>query len=265
MRSSATDPPAPTPTALPALYQRYKPCVACVVVRDGLGDLRRGAAFHIGNGFLVTARHVVQDLDIEEIVPHHYAHKPVQLKRIHLPPGDGIDLAILETDFSLDYYMTKMKIVEGDREREKVSFVPIGGHLDDWLGDELVLSKAVLIGYPPVPRVNALVQVAVETEVNTVVNRYDEPYAHFILSAVPRGGFSGGPVLSEHGFLLGVLTDALHRDDQPHELGFASAVSVEPLLELIHEYRIECGENLRFARELFGSADDPEWDKKRDG
>jgi hypothetical protein len=86
----------------------------------------------------------------------------------------------------------------------------------------------------------------------------DEPYAHFILSSVPRGGFSGAPVLSEFGFLLGVLTDSLYGNDQPHELGFASAVSVEPLLELIHEYRIECGENLAFARELFGSAGEDE-------
>jgi S1-C subfamily serine protease len=236
------------------LYQLYKPCVACVVVKDPHGDLHRAGAFHIGNGFLVTARHVVEGMEISEVVPLDYARKPVNVKRVLLPPVERIDLAILETDFSLEHYMTKVRIIEGDREREKVDFVPIGGHLDDWLDDGLILSKTIIIGYPIVPRVPTLEAVVVEAEVNAIVSRYDEPYAHFILSSVPRGGFSGAPVLSEFGFLLGVLTDSLYGNDQPHELGFASAVSVEPLLELIHEYRIECGENLAFARELFGSA-----------
>jgi V8-like Glu-specific endopeptidase len=252
----------PASNALRRLYQLYKPCVACVVVKDQHGDLHRGAAFHIGNGFLVTARHVVQSMEIAEVVPHNYARTPVTVKRIHTPPGEHIDLAILETDFSLEHYMTKVQILEGDLPREKVDFVPIGGHLDDWLDDGLILSKAILIGYPIIPRVPSLEAVVVETEVNAIVSRYDEPYAHFIISAVPRGGFSGSPVLSEFGFLLGVMTDSLYGNDQPHELGFASAVSVEPLLELIHEEKIDCGENLAFARELFGSAENGSSDDK---
>jgi len=241
--------------ALERLYQRFKPCVVCVVVRDANGDLHRGAAFHIGNGFLATARHVVENIEIVEIVPHHYAHKPIQVRRVHLHPAERVDVAVLETDFSLEHFMTKVQIVEGDGFREKTDFVPIGGHLDDWVGDELVLSKAVLIGYPPVPRIRSLVAVAVETEVNAVVDRYDGPHAHFIVSAVPRGGFSGGPVLSEYGFLLGVLTDSLHRGDQPYELGFSSVVSIEPLLEMIDALGLECGANSALARELFGTGD----------
>jgi S1-C subfamily serine protease len=243
--------------ALERLYQRLKPCVVCVVVRDAQGDLHRGAAFHIGNGFLATARHVVENVEIVEIVPHHYANKPVQVTRVHLHPAELVDVAVLETDFSLEHFMTKVQIVEGDGFRDKTDFVPIGGHLDDWLGDELVLSKAVLIGYPPVPRIRSLVTVAVEAEVNAVVDRYDDPHVHFIVSAVPRGGFSGGPVLSEHGFLLGVLTDSLHREDQPYELGFSSVVGVEPLLVMIDELGLECGANSALARQLFGTGDVP--------
>jgi len=244
-----------TKGSLRDLYQLYRPCIACVVVKDPTGDLNRGSAFHIGNGFLVTARHVVENVEIVEILPSAYAHQPVKVRRVHFSHSEHVDLAILETDYSLEHYMTKVQIIEGDRQREKVDFIPIGGHLDDWLGDELVLSRALLVGFPTLPRVNSLVPVAVEAEVNAVVSRYDQPHAHFIISAVPRGGFSGGPVLSEYGFLLGVLTDSLFRADQPHELGFASAVSVEPLLELIHEAKIECGANLAFARDLFGSAE----------
>ncbi len=247
--------PESTKGSLHDLYQLYRPCIACVVVKDSAGDLNRGSAFHIGNGFLVTARHVVEDVEIIEIVPGAFARQPVKVRHVHLSQSEHVDLAILETDYSLEHYMTKVQIIEGKRRRKKVDFIPIGGHLDDWLGDELVLSKALLVGYPTLPRANSLVPVAVEAEVNAVVNRYDQPHAHFIISAVPRGGFSGGPVLSEHGFLLGVLTDSLFRADQPHELGFASAVSVEPLLGLIHEAKIECGANLGFARDLFGGGE----------
>jgi hypothetical protein len=142
----------------------------------------------------------------------------------------------------------------GDKPQDKVDHIPIGGHLDDYLGEELVLSKAMLMGFPPVPRTTAPVVVAVETEVNAVIDRYDGPHPHFVISAMPRGGFSGGPVFSEYGFLLGVMTDSLYNGEQSYELGFASVISVEPLLNIIHDAGLECGENSRFAKELFSGS-----------
>lgn len=239
-------------TSLSELYQRYKPCLARVTVDLPTGDTATGAAFHIGRGYLVTARHNVEGVLIKEISTHHYARKPTKVTKIIPHHNPAVDIAILKTDFSLEHYITKVKIMVGDQEREKTDYIPLGGHLDDWLGDELILSKAMVLGFPHIPRSREVVPVAVESEVNAIVDRYDVPHPYFVISSIPRGGFSGGPVFSEYGFLLGVMTEALFEGDKPYELGFAAAVSIQPLLDLIDEAKIECGENSQFIKELFG-------------
>lgn len=127
--------------------------------------------------------------------------------------------------------------------------------MDDWIGDELMLTKAVLVGYPPIPRSDRPVEVAVEVEVNAIIDRYDGPHPYFIMSSIPRGGFSGGPVISEYGFLLGVLIESLFWGGQSLEVGFAAVISIEPLLDLIYESQIDCGKNSTFARWLYDSGD----------
>ncbi len=90
-----------------------------------------------------------------------------------------------------------------------------------------------------------------------MVDRYDGPHPHFILSGIPRGGFSGGAAFSGWGFLLGVVTDSLYERDGEHEVGFMAAISVEPVLALVYEQSVDCGKNLEFAKSLF-EGDSPE-------
>ncbi len=75
--------------------------------------------------------------------------------------------------------------------------------------------------------------VAVAADINAVQDRYDAPHVDFIISSVPRGGFSGGPVIHSAGFLLGVLTDELSVDPATPEAPFAAALSVEPIRTLL--------------------------------
>lgn len=49
------------------LYERYKCCVVQITVRTQVGDLTTGTGFHIGDGYIVTARHVVEDHVIESV------------------------------------------------------------------------------------------------------------------------------------------------------------------------------------------------------
>ncbi|WP_461373707.1 S1 family peptidase [Candidatus Aquicultor sp.] len=217
-------------------YQKYKVCMVRITIKTHEGNLSNGAGFHIGGGYIVTARHVVERHEIEEVVGG-FGNQNVNIKNIFYPSDSRIDLAVMETDFSLDYYMNKGVIIVGKRIREKVECILLGGHLDDWLDDELVLSKVMVFGYPIIPFVGAQL-VAVEGEVNAIIDKYNVPHPHFIISTIPRGGFSGGPVISEYGFLLGVLTESLVENNKDAETGFASAISIEPLLNLLYENRI---------------------------
>jgi S1-C subfamily serine protease len=199
--------------SLDMLFQIYKVCMARITVRDEHGDLGNGAAFHIGEGYLVTARHVIEDGEIVEAVPEQYAlPRQLTISRTFVPDDERVDLAILETDFSLQNYMEKVTIMRGDQPQEKRDFIPIGDHLDDWIGDELLLTRVLTMGYPRVPLSNDTRLIASLGEVNGVIDRYDGVHPHFVVSTMGRGGFSGAPVIHEWDMLLGVYTAILQED-----------------------------------------------------
>jgi S1-C subfamily serine protease len=233
-----------------SLYQTYKVCVVRITTRTSKGDLLTGTGFHIGDGYIVTARHVVEGLTIGEIVGD-WADQKVSVAKIFYPSNHLIDLAVLETDFSLKHYMTKTTIIRGDKEMQKVDEIEIGGHFDDWLGDELTLSSVIVMGYPRVPLSKEPILVATVGEINAVVDKYNSPHPHFIISNMPRGGFSGATVISEYGFLIGVLIESLSEGQQNTELGFAAAISVEPLWDLLYESGIWPGKNAEFMRQFY--------------
>lgn len=254
------------------LYRKYRVCMVRVTVQTPTGDLTTGSAFHVGDGWLVTARHVIEGNAIHEIFPYHDAGSELEVRRILFHPG--VDLALLETTFSLDHYMTRTSIV-GVPDEWKADHIQIGGHLDDWLGDDLVLTRVLLMGYPAIPMVGTDL-VAVAGEVNAVVDKYSGArHPFFLVSPLPRGGFSGGPVISEYGFLLGILTEALLSAKQVLEVGFAAALTVEPLWNLLRDNGIYPASNSLFLRylegdeeaerELLGNPPDPDGEGRPSG
>ena len=84
--------------------------------------------------------------------------------------------------------------------------------------------------------------------------KYNGPHPHFLISSLARQGFFGGPVISEYDFLLGVLTESLTDEDQALENGFASVISIEPLLVLLHENKICIRGNDNILYEISGDA-----------
>jgi hypothetical protein len=153
--------------------------------------------------------------------------------------------------------MERTTIVQGRYQRPRVDAIPLGGHLDDWIDDGLVLTRALTMGYPSVPLSSRSQLIASIGEVNGVIDRYDRPFVHFAVSTMGRGGFSGGPVISEYGFLLGVYT-GMFSENFSATGGLPGVLSVEPLLNLLHENGIYPGNtNDPFLRELYSGLDKP--------
>lgn len=153
---------------------------------------------------------------------------------VRYPSAPGVDLALLSTDFSLDHYMSAEVTIVGFTD--KVDAIVVGGHLDDWIGKEFVLEPVVLFGFPPVPTSRQAELVAASGEVNAVIDRYSAEHVHFVVSPTARGGFSGGPVLLANGQLLGVVTESLTRGPEDVEPGFATALSVEPIYNILADH-----------------------------
>jgi hypothetical protein len=179
----------------------------------------------------------VVEYRVNAVVPERQ-FEPLTVRKIHHHPDPTVDLAILETDFNLEPRIqgTTYHLPDGTElpanELHRL-FIPIGDHLDDWIGDEFILQDVVLLGYPRVPLALRPVLVASIGQVNAVIDRYIGPHPFFLVSSMPRGGFSGGPAITEYGALLGVITTSFVRDNLELELGFNGVISIEPLIALL--------------------------------
>lgn len=230
-----------------AVHEAYAAAVAFVDVEKTSGDRGIGSAFHVGDGVFVTARHVVESNTIVGVgcVTATFISPAEQFAGADTSPADvgkwPMRLAEngtleLEGDPFLhpnpDVDVAVFKVGNLD---PATPYIPLGTRLDNWIGPhDFVLQDVVILGHPPVPMTVDPYLIAARAEVNSTIRRHDADYIHFIVSATPRGGFSGGPVITaqshdpSENFVLGLVTSDLTRNLK-HELGFMTVLSVEPI------------------------------------
>jgi hypothetical protein len=218
--------------------------MAYIAVERPDGNQGIGSAFHIGDGVFVTARHVVDgnrllkvkttepvaigaaeffpDMPETRIEEYNQALRPVlgydpMFK--HWPKEFDVETGPLFCDDpGIDLAIFKVKDIH-----HAVPSVLLGVHFDDWIYRyPWQLSEAIVLGYPPIPLTNEPHLVAARAEIHTFVALRGSRNVHFILSATPRDGFSGGLALHEGGVALGVILGGLVQDNQPTELGYYS-------------------------------------------
>jgi hypothetical protein len=179
-----------------------------------------------------------------------YAELTMDSLEVIYPTDKNVDLALIRSDFSLEHYVQNVW-PWGNKNLVKVDHIQIGGHMDDWINDGLILFDVIIFGYPPIPTSSRPHLVAVKGEVNAIITPYvGSNHPLFIVSPTTRGGFSGGPVLTQDGWLLGIMTSSLTRDNSIPETGFGAAVTVEPLWNLLCENNIMPGSNGEFWAEI---------------
>ncbi|SRR6056297_214895 len=242
-------------------YVEYANAIAYIDVEKENGDRSIGSAFHIGEGVFVTARHVVENCRIIEVK----ITEPVSVSSREfireILKVDVTDEYIREYDETLceamghsplfKHYLKPLEIVAGPHFAKEPGFdvavfrvreihpaagvIKLGVHWDDWVYRGLWhLSDATVLGFPPVPMVNEPVLVAARAEIHTFVVPRHAPAVHFILSATPRGGFSGGGVaIHERGDALGVITSSFNKNHEPEQLGFFAVVSIEAIIKCL--------------------------------
>lgn len=234
----------PSITSLRWIYDMYAAGVGYISVINSNGAEGIGSCFHIGDGVFITAKHVVENSKIKEIgtTTHqntYYEAEPtknggrlVNLEESYLPQKTANFVGpFLHPDKNVDVAAIIVSEI-------KAPILLLGGHLDDWLGEEYILSDAVLMGYPPIPFSSNPLLIVSKCEVNAIVDKYTGGHPQFVLSTMARGGFSGGPAIAKNGLVLGVVTESLISNDQPIELGYLSVLSVEGIYNCISYHRI---------------------------
>lgn len=242
----------PMPSALQEIYLRAAAAVVLVcVVKDG--DEHCGTAFHVGDGVFVTARHVVEGVEIKEVASTKSIHLGEESGGKYYPPrrfeivdgpffgADNLDVAVFRVDL-------------GDTPLPRIS---VSSHTDFTFKEEdVVLSEVLIVGYPPIHNTNVPSQVAVSGQVNAIVRLRHSHALHFIASAMARGGFSGGVAINTAGLAIGLVTESQTQFGMPTELGFMSLLSIEHAVDLAIEKFEFCPYNDgpgRYSETLFGA------------
>lgn len=218
------------------LFARYHMCVLPVFTTDAIGDEHVGSAFHVGEGAFVTARHIGEN-QVSCRIPRP-DRGPFAIKGSVEKNAEEITIDVKLLGHPDP---TKDVAVFSAREWSDLPAIPLGSHLDDWISDgDFMLSEVVVMGFPPIPLSNRAVLIAARGEVNAVVDLIQSKHPHFLISVIPRGGFSGRVVLTQaaHGeFALGIITSSLVKNGAPEELGYLTVLTVEPILECLgHHY-----------------------------
>lgn len=228
-----------------ALFEQFAAAVAYVAVRSPEGREGIGTATHVGDGVFVTARHVVEHNEILDV-------SSTEKKYVRLPDDAGARTFVVldgerypaHTVMNTSISIEDPPVLHSDDRIDLAAFravdldpltpwVPLGGHLDDWLGaSDFVLREAIVMGYPPIPFSLRPSLIVSRAEVNGQVKLRDAPPVHFLLSAVARGGYSGALAIDEGGFALGLVSRSLGEGGPP-ELGFMTAISVDPIYEML--------------------------------
>ena len=204
-----------------------------LVVQNAEGE-GSATAFHIGNGWMLTAAHVLDAATGAAIARSRgYAlDEEIDLSKVTF--HDLLDICIFRSAEYAEIDIEAERNSIGPRPEHYYGHIPLGGHYDDWIGDGMIMLSGIVIGYPPIPFSDSLVPVVHEFRVNAVIDRYDTRKPAFILSGVPRGGFSGGPAIAAGGWLLGVISDALIENrNNALDAPFLCSITIEPILEVI--------------------------------
>jgi hypothetical protein len=235
------------------LFSEFAPAVAYVEVEHPSGDYGIGSAFHVGEGVFATARHVVEGkairkVGITETTYVRLEGAEAKESRLTVSDSDGtwpahearnIDLRVATGPLFHCHPDVDVAIFQVEQIDRYTPTVLLGGHLDDWLGEsDLVLFEGIVLGYPPIPMTTRPSLIAARVEVAGQIDLRTTPHVHFLLSTMPRGGFSGGVAILEGGYALGMITQSLTQNELPTELGYMAAIGVEPIYECLASHKL---------------------------
>ena len=238
------------------LFYKVLPAIVAIETVDANGDYGIGTGFHVGDGIVLTARHVVEGMRSTKLESRH-AQRGI-IHEIVFAKNPLADVALLRTDLDFRHYREKTHI-HGLKYR-KSDHLLLGVEWDDFADESLVLYDVIVMGFPPIPTAKPAI-ITIRAHVSAIVDQYPiggkNPPPVYVLSGIPRGGFSGAPMIVDAGdnsFVLGIVTSALVSNHGLPETGFMAAVTIESVLELLHENGVYPGENAlavkAFASEL---------------
>lgn len=187
------------------LYEAYSQATVQITGVTASGDVHAGTGLVIAPNWLLTCAHVLHDMKVDENqLIFGSSHRVMRAL-----PHPTIDVGLLELE-------QPMPLLPGIAFRSPIVAEPV-----------------VTLGYPRVPlsRESALVMQRGEIT-NPSVTLLDGS-AVFLYSAIARPGNSGGPILSESGHVVGIVTKELSERSEDFQMPFHAGIQTRELVQAI--------------------------------
>lgn len=196
------------------LFHLSAPGVVHITGKNKGGDVKAGSGFIFHPHHILTCRHVVCDMQLDDRQTFQGLECVVDEKSIHKHETD--DVAVIRVDKPL-------KPVDG------LVFQP-----------PVIAQTVFTLGYPKIPctREAPLTMQPGAVTSESVVSLHGENL--FLYSAISRPGNSGGPVISEDGYVVGISSEDLtmKSDDEkdsafsPHYAGVPSHIILKAIADM---------------------------------
>lgn len=189
------------------LYNVYAQATVQITGVTEDGDAHAGTGLVIAPNWILTCAHVLTDMQVDE----SQSILGMQRRVIRTLPHPSVDVGLLEVE-------QPMPLLPGIAFRSPV-----------------VAESVFTLGYPRVPLSREAALVMQRGEVtNPSVTLLDGSVV-FLYSAIARPGNSGGPILSDMGHVVGIVTEELSEQAEDFRIPFHAGIQTQELVQALAE------------------------------